>query len=80
METYFPWLMIGVSLAMIYVERVMRVLEERAANSQSRGELQNNFPLELLSQLRQRLESRRLLMWAFVGVGTLWALQDIALR
>lgn len=73
MDLVFPWAMVGVSLAMFYIERVMREMEASAA----RGKVPENFPLERLVALRERLESRRPVIWSFLVVGSVWGLQNI---
>jgi hypothetical protein len=79
MELVFPWVMVGLSLAMIYLEHVMREMEQNAVQARKRGQLAENFPLQRLADLRSRLEERRALMWTFVVVGSVWGLQNILL-
>jgi len=69
--------MVGVSLAMIYIERVMCEMENNVERARERGQLAKNFPVERLSELRARLQSRRSVMWTFVVAGFLWGLQDL---
>lgn len=79
MESVFPWVMVGLSLAMIYLEHVMREMEQNAVQARKLGQLAENFPLQRLADLRSRLEERRALMWTFVVVGSVWGLQNILL-
>ncbi|MEO5667445.1 MAG: hypothetical protein ABIR96_05255 [Bdellovibrionota bacterium] len=77
MDAVFPWVMVGLSLAMIYLEHVMREMEQNAVKARVRGQLSSNYPIERLSELRARLESRRSVMWTFAVVGFVWGLQNI---
>lgn len=70
-------MMVGVSGAMLYTSHVIRSLEAQALEAEKRGELRQNFPSQLLTELRSRLDSRKGTMWAFVVVGSLWGLQNI---
>jgi hypothetical protein len=79
MDAVFPWVMVGLSLAMIYLEHVMREMEQNAVQARKRGQLAENFPIQRLAELRSRLEQRRALMWTFVVVGCAWGLQNILL-
>ncbi len=77
MDAVFPWVMVGLSLAMIYLEHVMREMEQNAVQARKRGQLAENFPIQRLAELRSKLEQRRALMWTFVVVGSAWGLQNI---
>jgi hypothetical protein len=77
MDSVFPWMMVGVSLAMIYLRRVMREMEQNAVRAQARGQLPQNFPLQRLVFFRQQLESRQDALWIFLVVGSLWGLQNL---
>ena len=77
MDTIFPWIMVGVSLAMIYLRRVMSEMEQNAVKAKARGQLPENFSIERLSEFRARLDSRQGALWIFLVVGSLWGLQNI---
>jgi len=73
MDLVFPWAMVGVSLAMLYIERIMREMEANAA----RGKVPESFPMERLIALRERLAARRPVVLSFLVMGSLWGLQNI---
>jgi|GEM_PF-2348910 len=78
MDSYFPWIMVGVSGLGLYTEHLLRELHARWQEAVQNGHPRaQNYPSELLEAFCERMASKKMHLWVFVIVGTCWGLIDL---